>query len=156
MVLGEGLGRLVGNPEIETEHLTAVAVAGFCVNLIGLCSEKICLPFLTMTVLVFVNVLITSCISTCTQASPGLFAFHDLAHSHGGSTDHHATGHDEENGHAHDAAGHQHDGDCCQLDHGSARGAEASKKTVACNHSSNSNMAGVSSCNVQQPQRIMC
>ena len=35
MVLGEGLGRLIGNPEIETEHLTAVAVAGFCVNLIG-------------------------------------------------------------------------------------------------------------------------
>jgi zinc transporter 5/7 len=41
MVLGEGLGRLVGNPEIETEHLTAVAVAGFCVNLIGLCIELI-------------------------------------------------------------------------------------------------------------------
>jgi Co/Zn/Cd efflux system component len=35
MVLGEGLGRLIGEPEIETEHLTAVAVAGFCVNLIG-------------------------------------------------------------------------------------------------------------------------
>ncbi len=36
LVLGEGLGRLIGDPEIETEHLTAVAVAGFCVNLIGL------------------------------------------------------------------------------------------------------------------------
>jgi Co/Zn/Cd efflux system component len=36
MVLGEGLGRLIGDPEIETEHLTAVAVAGFCVNLIGI------------------------------------------------------------------------------------------------------------------------
>jgi Co/Zn/Cd efflux system component len=35
MVFGEGLGRLLGDPEIETEHLTTVAVAGFCVNLIG-------------------------------------------------------------------------------------------------------------------------
>ncbi len=36
MVLGEGIGRLFGNPEIDAEHLTIVAVAGFCVNLIGL------------------------------------------------------------------------------------------------------------------------
>ncbi len=35
MVLGEGIGRLFGNPEIDAEHLTIVAVAGFCVNLIG-------------------------------------------------------------------------------------------------------------------------
>lgn len=35
MVLGEGIGRLFRDPEIDAEHLTIVAVAGFCVNLIG-------------------------------------------------------------------------------------------------------------------------
>ena len=54
MVLGEGVSRLVGSPEIETEHLTAVAVAGFCVNLIGLCLFLLVVVLVKKMVVVFI------------------------------------------------------------------------------------------------------
>lgn len=133
MVLGEGIGRLFGDPEIDAEHLTIVAVAGFCVNLIG-------------WFLVCMNVL-----NTVYALSSGLFAFHDLAHNHGGSSDcthNHGHGDEEEASHS-----HSHDTSCSHRDNcvpghsdglANANVKERMKNSPSCNHSKNTNISGVS------------
>jgi hypothetical protein len=80
----------------------------------------------------------------------GLFAFHDLAHSHGGSAGcDHSHAHVEEQAPGHS---HVHDASCAH-DHGDFNShsdghtkvsvGEPVKKGAACNHAKNSNISGV-------------